>query len=69
MTVSVLKQMNFGNNLLCESLVELGEDEDLRDVPVSMTRARELLHSGHYCIVVECRKAVGNRACSFWGQE
>ena len=57
--IDVLKQMNFGNYLLCEIPIELGEDEELRDVWASMTRARELLYRGHYSnVVVECRKAL-----------
>lgn len=57
--IDVLKQMNFGNYLLCEIPIELGEDEELRDVWASMTLARELLYKGHYSsVVAECRKAL-----------
>lgn len=57
--VTVLEQMNFGAFLLCEIPIELGDDEELKDVWAAVSRARELLYNGHYRnAVVECRKAL-----------
>lgn len=57
--VTVLEQMGFGAYLLCEIPVELGDDEGLKDVWAGISRAQELLHSGHYRnAVVECRNAL-----------
>ncbi len=57
--VDALKQMNYGNYLLCEIPIELGENDELREVWRGMNSARELLYNGHYgSVVVECRKAL-----------
>lgn len=57
--VDVLKQMNFGTYLLCEVPIELGTDEQLRDVWLAMEKARSLLYNGHFDnAVMECRKAL-----------
>lgn len=56
--VDVLRQMNFGDYLLCEIPIELGDDSDLRGIWAFMTDARELMCNGHYrSAVLECRKA------------
>lgn len=56
--IDVLRQMNFGDYLLCELPIELGDDGELRDVWAFMTEARELIYNGHYSsAVLECRKA------------
>lgn len=58
--VTVLKQMNFGSFLLCEIPIEVGDEDDLKDVWVITSSALELLYNGHYRnVVIECRKALG----------
>lgn len=55
----VLEQMNFGSYLLCEIPIELGDDDEIKDVWAGVSRARELVYNGHYRnAVVECRKAL-----------
>lgn len=68
--IKVLRQMGFGSYLLCEIPIELGEDNQLRDVWASMTRARDLLYTGHYTnVVVECRKALETALVRFGAKD
>ena len=57
--VHVLGQMNYGNYLLCEIPIGIGQDDELREVWAAMTLARKLLYTGNFSsTVVESRKAL-----------